>query len=344
MAFADFPPDQAAVALLQRSLERGRLGHAYLFTGDQLDALEPVARTLAKTLNCLAPPRQTPAGVALDSCDHCVACRQIDGGGHADVHWLRPESKLRLIRAEPLRELLHTLHLKANGARWKMAVIVAADRMNETAANAFLKTLEEPPPDSVLVLLSTEPQRLLETVLSRCLRLSFGAGSGRPTRPEQLPFLQSVAPLLDSPTAGTLARYKLLDTLFQRLAALRDDIAGRLGDQSPANRYPDASADLQEQWEDELAASIEAEYRRRRAELIDGFHWWLRDVWLHTQDAGGGRQHWPELEATSRAIARRIGRSQAQGNLDLIERVQRQLHTNVQESLALEVCLLRLQL
>ena len=76
-----------------------------------------------------------------------------------------------------MRELMHEVQLKSSEAEVKVAVIVAADRLNPQAANAFLKTLEEPPPKSVLILLSTEPGRILETIMSRCLRLNF-AGEG----------------------------------------------------------------------------------------------------------------------------------------------------------------------
>src|SRR5438270_13218556 len=76
MAFKDFPEQQDVVQLLQRSLERGRLGHAYLFCGTELGELEGVARTLAKTLNCEQPPRRSTNGLPLDCCDTCAICRK----------------------------------------------------------------------------------------------------------------------------------------------------------------------------------------------------------------------------------------------------------------------------
>src|ERR1700742_4813534 len=97
MSFAEFPEQKQAVELLQRSLERGRLGHTYLFTGHQLTELEALARTLAKTLNCQQPIRRASDGPAVDCCDKCAVCRKIDGETHADVHWVRPESKSRVI-------------------------------------------------------------------------------------------------------------------------------------------------------------------------------------------------------------------------------------------------------
>src|SRR5271170_6380223 len=161
MAFKDFPEQTQGVELLQRSLARGRLGHAYLFSGDQLEELESLARTLAKTLNCQNPIKQN--GVAVDCCDECLNCRKIENGNHADIHWARPESKSRVITIDQTRDLMQQIQLKPTEAEHKVAIIVAADRLNPQAANAFLKTLEEPPAKSVLILLSTEPQRILET-------------------------------------------------------------------------------------------------------------------------------------------------------------------------------------
>src|SRR5438270_8953841 len=95
MAFQDLEQGQQSVQLLQRSLERRRLGHAYLFSGNELDPLEAIARTLAKTVNCQNPLRRN--GAAVDCCDECVICRKIDHWNHPDVHWVRPESKSRII-------------------------------------------------------------------------------------------------------------------------------------------------------------------------------------------------------------------------------------------------------
>src|SRR5688572_3756846 len=117
MAFTDFPEQAQGVALLQRSLQRGRLGHAYLFTGQQLDELESLARSLTKTLNCLQPIRAE--GVAVDCCDQCLNCKKIDGGNHADVHWVRPESKSRVIVIDQLRALMQEIYLKPNEAEYK---------------------------------------------------------------------------------------------------------------------------------------------------------------------------------------------------------------------------------
>ncbi len=344
MAFADFKPEPPGVAVLQRSLSRGRLGHAYLITGEQLAPLEYFARTLAKTLNCRQPPRQAPNGTPLDCCDHCQPCRQIEGELYPDVQWLRPESKLRVILVPQIRALLESVYLKAVDARYKIAVIAGADRLNVQAANAFLKTLEEPPERCVMLLLSTEPSRVLETVRSRCLRLNLGGSTRAVVEPAVLEWVRSFAELVAAAKGGLLARYRLLGQILKELEARRATIEKELTSRSPLERYEDADPELREKWEDELTAAIEAEYRRQRSELLLALQWWLRDIWLVTQQLAGERLSLPELTASTHAVAGRLREPVAAANLQSLERTQRSLHTNVQEALALEVGLLRLQL
>ena len=129
----------------------------------------------------------------------------------------------------------------------------------------------------------------------------------------------------------------------QRLGAIRAQVDETLSARSPLEKYGDAEKDLREKWEDELTAAVEAEYRRRRAEVLLLLQWWLRDVWLHTLAAGEALLHLPQI-AGADEVAQRITSRQAQENLSVLEQTQRLLHTNVQEALALEVGLLKLQL
>jgi DNA polymerase-3 subunit delta' len=375
MAFRDFPAQPQGIQLLQRSLEAGRLAHAYLFTGHQLEELETLARTLAKTLNCLRPVRSGSA--AIDCCDQCLACQKIDHGNHADVHWVRPESKSRIVTIDQMRDLMKEIQLKPTEAAYKVAIVVAADRLRTEAANAFLKTLEEPPTNSILILLTTEPQRLLETILSRCLRLNFATDGRRPLDPAQREWLNAFCAMAAADQKSLLGRYRLMDVLLRKLNAMKAAIDEALTARSPLQQYKDVEKDLVEKWEDELAAAIEAEYRRQRADLLGVLHSWLRDVWLHTlpgdfssprstparsstgdalssspSDGGRGEPrlscaealaNFPELDGTKR-VATRLSPQEATDNLQVLEQLQRWLGTNVQEALAIEVGLLKLRL
>jgi DNA polymerase-3 subunit delta' len=335
MAFKNFPRQTQGVQLLQRSQARGRLGHAYLFTGDQLDELE----LLAKTLNCQNPVKMD--GAAVDCCDECLSCRKIENENHADIHWGRPESKSRAITIDQTRELMREIQLKPTEADHKVAVIVAADRLSAQAANAFLKTLEEPPQNSVLILLSTAPSRILETILSRCLRLNFSSEGARPLDDGQSEWLGRFGALAASEQKSLLGRYRLLDVLLQKLGEIRSRVDENLTARSPLEKYDEVEKDLREKWEDELTASIEAEYRRQRGELLMLVQWWLRDVWLHTLATGKELLRFPQIGGAE-SVAQKITPRQALENLQTLEQTQRLLHTNVQEALALEVSLLKL--
>src|SRR5471032_2122882 len=219
MAFKIFAGQTQGVQLLQRSLARGRLGHTYLFAGDSQEDLESLTRTLAKTLNCQNPIKIN--GNATDCCDECLSCRKIENGTHADIHWARPESKSRVITIDQTRALMQQIQLKPAEAEHKVAIIVAADRLNAQAANAFLKTLEEPPSKSILILLSTEPQRLLETILSRCLRLNFPGDGARTLDAAQSAWLEHFGALAANEQKSLLGRYRLLDALLQKLGEIK---------------------------------------------------------------------------------------------------------------------------
>jgi len=344
MAFAAFADQKDNVALLQNSLARGRLGHAYLFDGHDLAQLEAVACTLAKALNCENPPSRGKSGLALDSCDQCLNCRKIANCTHPDVLWVRPESKSRVITIDQMRDLMHTIQLKPTQAAWKTAVIVAADRLNTQAANAFLKTLEEPPGQSIIILLSTEPDNILETLLSRCLRLRFAGEGARLRDPAFVNWLGQFGQLASADQGTLLNRYRLLSALASRLAEIKASVQETLTKRSPLERYEDVDPRQRERWEDELDAAIEAEYRRERADLLIGVQWWLRDVWLSALKQDARSLSFPAAADWTRKIGVRVEPKKALENLGVIDETLRLLSGNVQEALALEVGLLKLQL
>jgi DNA polymerase-3 subunit delta' len=329
-------PDPASPAeLLRRSLENGRLGHAYLFTGENLADLEDQATLFLRRL--------LVAGDPLDLPPRLPQSRRIDQRQHPDVLWVKPESKSRQIEVERIRELIRNLNLRPSEAPYKVAVVISADRMNEKSANAFLKTLEEPPMGSLILLLSTEPDHLLETILSRCLRLNFGSGSPR-LPPEVAGWVSEFARMTVSSKGSILERYRLLRNLMGILESLQDDISRQLKAASPLSQYPDPTPDQKEQWEKELLAAVGAEYRKRRGEFLAGLHAWLRDVWLLKVDTNPSLLALPSERPTAEALAGRLRTDQARDNLERWNRTQQLLQSNVQEALAIEVGLLQLHL
>ena len=121
-------------------------------------------------------------------CGECVACRRVANLQHPDLSWVRPQEESRQIRIEQVRELSAELALTSHGGGYKVGIIAPADALNRFAANALLKTLEEPPARTLLILVATEPSRLPPTVLSRCQRLRLRA----PARAESVAWLTAV--------------------------------------------------------------------------------------------------------------------------------------------------------
>lgn len=345
MGFSDLPGHAQATGLLRRSLDAGRLAHGLLFEGDDLGVLENLARTLAKALNCNGAATGLYRGAdGPDSCDLCDSCRRIDQDQHTDVQWVRPESKSRIITIGQMREAMKAIYLKPSEGRTKCSIIVAAERMNPQAANAFLKTLEEPPNESIIMLLSPQPERLLDTIRSRCLRIRLAGEGMPPLEAEDEIWLRTFVETAAQEKGGLLGRYRLLGSLLERLGKIRSATEKRLEAASPIEKYPDADPATRERWEDELQAAIEAEYRRLRSQVLVHLEWWLRDLWLLCQGDGtlGLRfGQWQELTAK---VARQVQAQDAGDNLTIIERLSRQLSSNVQEALAIEVAFLQLRL
>ena len=352
MPLADFPSQHSVIALLQRSIQQGRLGHAYLLAGNDLGELEAVGLALGQALNCVEPTEIAPDGTPLDACGQCLSCRKIAQTNHPDVLVLRPESKLRQMRIgqivrrpnSPPRVLADMVNAKSTEGRYKVAILVAADRLNEDAANSLLKMLEEPPPQTVYVLLTTEPGRLLDTIRSRCLRLNFAGDSQREHSTDELAWLADFAAMAAEGREDVFGRYRLLGTLLERLSALNDAIEEEIDAAAPWAEHEELPPELRDQWADQSRAAVMAEYRLRRAGYLSALQAWLRDVWLRTLGVDGSLEIFPNLSEAAGRVAARLTSLEAEENLRIIESTQRTLHTNVTELLALETGLLKLKL
>jgi DNA polymerase-3 subunit delta' len=200
MALRDVIGQEKAVNILLRTLQRERIPSSYLFAGESGIGKKFTAVNLAKALNCQnreqrAKSKESTPSLTLshqggiggfekddckedlnwstvtDCCDECSSCKKIDAGVHPDFLFLEPESGQ--IRIEEIRAIDDTLSLKPFEGRWKIVIVDEAHMMNSYAANAFLKTLEEPPRESLIILISSNADRLPDTIRSRCSRLNF---------------------------------------------------------------------------------------------------------------------------------------------------------------------------
>jgi len=149
--------------MLQKAVVNGHLPHAYLFAGTEGIGKRLTALTLAKTINCEEGKE--------DCCEQCLSCRKIKDGNHPDVSVINPEGQF--IRIDKIRELQRSLSYRPFEGKMRVCVVDGAEHMKAEGANALLKTLEEPPRRTLLILLASETDLLLPTIVSRCQQVTF---------------------------------------------------------------------------------------------------------------------------------------------------------------------------
>lgn len=163
MPFRDIYGQEHAIGLLNDAIHRERMPHAWLFTGQSNIGKYKTAVALAQKLNC----RKS----AEDACGKCDYCLQIAAQSFPDYLVLIPDGKL--IKIDQIRNSLNWLHLHTDQAKKRVMILDGAQHLGVEAANAFLKTLEEPVPHTLLILIAESTQQLLETIVSRCQQIRF---------------------------------------------------------------------------------------------------------------------------------------------------------------------------
>lgn len=315
MAFAP----NIALGYLRRAHDSNRLGHAYLLVGEE-PALE-----LAWQVASLVVPAPL-ARVA----------------GHQDVHLVEPESRSRRIVVTQMRELENALRLRASspGGR-KVGVVREADRLQPQAANAFLKTLEEPPASSLLLLVTSQPEALMETILSRCIKVAVrtpGETKKTARSPEEAALLELLAGCRSDPTgaqAGTSSvpkAYGMLRDFTRLLASARSRLQGN-AEKALEAEEEHYSKTTDGAWLNEregyYKSLIEAQYAAERSRLVEVIgRWWgdvLRQRTTESSAGNGG------CDSTVQVLQRLAALDELRENLD----------RNIQEALALEVAFLQ---
>ncbi len=335
MPFSELTGQDRALATLRAALRAGTLHHALLLAGPEGVGKGTAARLLAQALNCEGPARS-----ADDACGACGPCRKIARGLHPDVLLMEEERVMakagrweprggkapsRDIVVDQVRDLTdRRLALRLFEGRRRVVVIDPADAMNPQAQNALLKTLEEPPEDTVLCLVSSAADALLPTIRSRCLRLPFAP------LPEALVEARLVAEgrapaearLATALAGGSLGRALALDgeALAERRAAV-EAAAGLPADDAGA-----WIAYARSQGEDREAA-------RETCELLLV---WLRDV-LVAQAAGeGGRLALADLAGAARQAAAALTPAEVLRRIEQVRQALGALRQNAAAGLALE--------
>ena len=248
-----------ALTLLRTAREHGRFAHGYLITG-------PIG----------SGKRQ----LAGDLCALLTGAHE-EPWRHPDVHTIEPESKSRRIRIEQIRELEHELQMRSLLGGVKVGVIFDADRLVEAAANAFLKTLEEPPGSSHLLLVSSQPDQLLETILSRCIEIPLRPEVRREPTELQREWLDSLAAFAKVERPELPQIFGLVRTLEGMLSRAKEAISEiTAADLKREEQVFKQVGDLRglEEREDYYKALTEARYLGERAGFIELLEQWWADV------------------------------------------------------------------
>ncbi len=309
MAFAGIAGHETAKQVLMRAIRTDRVSHAYLFEGPAHVGKRLTAVAFAKALMCASPPGP---GEACGACAACAVCRAVERGNHPDFLLTVPTVRLKTkdetgrpevaavedseIRTEDIGRLIDRAYARAVSARRKVLIVSDAQTMNPVAANHLLKTLEEPPPGTVLILTATHVAGLLPTIVSRCQLVRFGpvpvaeteAAMAQAFPGEGAALVRSVAALSGGRPGWARRLLEHREALGVRARVL--DLAARLPAEPPVAclKAAEALIEAAEAWwlatsESDLAGKLLKENRDRIlrtqiGELLDILLTWFRDL------------------------------------------------------------------
>ena len=311
-----------ALEYLSRAYERGRLAHSYLISGPPGSGKRGLASDLSNLVT---------SAVAAD-----VFASQPPG-----VYLAEPESKSRRIVIDQVRALEHVLQMRATGGRRKVAIVAEVDRLQPQAANAFLKTLEEPPNDSLLLLLSSMPEVLPDTILSRCIAVPLVAEEKAGPSAEEEELVELLGTVATSAAKGVQNAYRLARGFHRLLTQIREAIqeenAAALKRDEVRYKNTTDGAWLDER-EDYFKALTESQYVRQRSRLIETLFLWWSDVLRAS--TGVTRRELPSAADQTRFLAGKLSTPDILRRIRRLEEMRDHLGRNIQEALAIEVAFL----
>jgi len=328
---------ERAYELVEAAHKRGRLAHAFLISGARGSGKERLAARIIGHVN----GGGGGGGFDLFGEPVVVETPPLDDLEGPWVRILRPRMKSRRIAVDAIRDLERPLRLAAPEGTWKVGVIAEADRMGAEASNAFLKTLEEPPDRTLLLLLTANPQALLPTILSRCVRMPLLGGTGLEVEggPDLVKALDLAASAgFGNPRPALTLKAMFASILDQRREDATEAAEAALKEEEQAYKNV-TEGDWLKRREEFHKAGAESEYLEARSRLFDVLAAWMADV-LRVKTASDGLD-FPTSAPALKQVAERETEDRLLRRMDALESLRRSLETNAQEQLALEVGFLR---
>jgi DNA polymerase-3 subunit delta' len=316
---------EAAVEFLSRAHHGGRLAHAYLIAGDVGSGTRELACRLVGLVN--------PEALGKGGLETVLK--------HPDVHTVEPESKSRIIKVEQMRELEKALQMRSSQGRRKVGIVFDAERMNAAASNSFLKTLEEPPGNSLLLMVTAHPEMLLDTILSRCIFVQLVAGARKELTERERGVLEGLVRYFKKPEVGLADVFGLVRefnvTLAETKAAMQGEGEAELKREEALYKQTTEGKWLEDR-EEHLKVLAEARYLQARSAMVDLLLQWWGDV-LRQQN-GGKHLDFPIHAETTAQLAQRFETTEVLRRVTALEGLRENMNRNVNEQLAIEVAFL----
>jgi DNA polymerase-3 subunit delta' len=310
--------------ILRESLSRSALAHAYLFFGEESVGKRTTARVFAQAVQCEKPERGEPCGA-------CRSCRLFRAESHPDVSFIGPEDDQ--IKIDQVRAIQDALIFKPLAGSRKVLIMDDADAMNLAAANCFLKTVEEPPDHSLLILVSSRPHRLPATILSRCQQVRFDP----PNQGEVARFLserrgmpQGDAELTASLCMGRIGRALGVDPA---------DLRGRR-DRAVSLVRGKSLQEIGNILEQAAAAASDEDFW---SEALDWIRIWLRDLLIRQISSDTALLINTDRAAELAESGRAYSTASLLEALTLLEAFRRSLNRNLNRTMVMETLLLELR-
>lgn len=319
--FPPYPWQRAQWQRLQQARASGRIGHAWLLVGAPGLGKSAFAGALAHSLLCERP------GASGEPCLSCRSCHLIAVGTHPDLERIVPEEPGKPIKVDAIRDYCQRSSLTAQIGARKVAILEPAEAMNIAAANSLLKTLEEPSPSTILVLVTAAPHQLPPTVRSRCQRLDFAL----PDDVEAAGWLSGQGLGVDAMLALRLGGGAPLAALAGADATVLAERATRLGEFVAVADGRDDPVRVAEAW---LATDS--------GRLLDWVVGWLLDLLRLRLGAGGTVDLAnPDQSTVFHALAKRVDSKVLFAMVDQVLQARRAAASNLNHQLALEGLLIR---